>query len=348
MEPIKFFLPGPAYVPMDAREAMLQPMVAHRSPFFKELYTRMTPRLAALFRTSGDVMIATGSSTLDHGERRDLVRPVGRAQSDPGSFLRALARHLQGPGQERRPGRGPVGTGHGSGRRPCRSAAQKVRGGHPGPQRDLDRRHERPGGARAGDPRGERGADPCGRRLLPGRRAGRDRRLGARRGARRHPEGLAAPPGLCVFSLSQRAAARARQVPHRGFYTDLLRYQDKHREGGPITTPGLPLVYALAVQLDRIAGEGIEARWERHRNLYDKTAGWAAARGCAYASAADARSLTVSCLYPPAGADPQGLVQELGRRGYTVERRLRRLETDNVPHRPHGRGAGDRSGRPAG
>ena len=64
MEPIKFFLPGPAYVPMDAREAMLQPMVAHRSPFFKELYTRMAPQLSALFRTAGDVMIATGSSTL--------------------------------------------------------------------------------------------------------------------------------------------------------------------------------------------------------------------------------------------------------------------------------------------
>ena len=126
------------------------------------------------------------------------------------------------------------------------------------------------------------------------------------------------PPGLALFTLSERAAGRAAKVPHRGFYTDLLRYRDKHREGGPITTPGLPLVYALAVQLDRIEAEGIEARWERHRKLYEKTAGWAAARGCAYASAADARSLTVSCLYPPAGVDPQALVKELGRRGYTV------------------------------
>ncbi len=50
------------------------------------------------------------------------------------------------------------------------------------------------------------------------------------------------PPGLTVFTLSDRAAERAKAVPHRGFYTDLLRYVDKHKEGGFITTPGIPLL----------------------------------------------------------------------------------------------------------
>jgi aspartate aminotransferase-like enzyme len=129
---------------------------------------------------------------------------------------------------------------------------------------------------------------------------------------------IAVPPGLTLFTLSERAAERAARVPHRGFYTDLLRYRDKHREGGFITTPGIPLLYALDVQLDRILAEGLEARWARHERLYRRTAKWAAARGCEYASAADARSVTVSCLKPPEGVDPQAIVKSLAQRGYTI------------------------------
>src|SRR5262249_27112363 len=53
---------------------------------------------------------------------------------------------------------------------------------------------------------------------------------------------LALPPGLTVFALGERVAERAAKVPHRGYYTDLLRYRDKHREGGFITTPAIPLL----------------------------------------------------------------------------------------------------------
>jgi aspartate aminotransferase-like enzyme len=129
---------------------------------------------------------------------------------------------------------------------------------------------------------------------------------------------LALPPGLAVFTLSDRAAERAAKIKHRGFYTDLLRYRDKHREGGNITTPAIPLFYALDVQLDAMLAEGMEARWARHEALQKRTAAWAAGRGIEYASAPDARSLTVSCLKPPAGVDPQTIVKKLAERGWTI------------------------------
>jgi aspartate aminotransferase-like enzyme len=129
---------------------------------------------------------------------------------------------------------------------------------------------------------------------------------------------LALPPGLAVFSLSDRAAERAAAVPHRGFYTDLLRYREKHREGGFITTPAISLIFALDAQLDVMLAEGMEARWERHRALLARTEEWAAARGITYASAADARSWTVSCLKPPAGIEAPAIVQALAKRGITI------------------------------
>ncbi|MFP5284734.1 MAG: pyridoxal-phosphate-dependent aminotransferase family protein, partial [Thermoanaerobaculia bacterium] len=129
---------------------------------------------------------------------------------------------------------------------------------------------------------------------------------------------IALPPGLVVFAMSERAAERAAKVPHRGFYTDLLRYRDKHREGGDITTPAIPLYYALDVQLDRMLAEGMEARWARHEALQKRTAAWAESRGITYASAPDARSVTVSCLRPPRGIDPQAIVKKLAERGWTI------------------------------
>jgi aspartate aminotransferase-like enzyme len=62
----------------------------------------------------------------------------------------------------------------------------------------------------------------------------------------------------------------------------------------------------------------MEARWARHRALYAATARWAGERGMSFASAANARSLTVSCLKPPAGVDPQAIVKGLAARGITI------------------------------
>jgi aspartate aminotransferase-like enzyme len=118
--------------------------------------------------------------------------------------------------------------------------------------------------------------------------------------------------------MSDRAIEAAKQVPHRGFYTDLLRYKDKHQEGGFITTPAIPLLWALDKQMDIMLSEGMEARWARHEQLYRRTAEWAAARGIEYASAENARSVTVSCLKPPAGVDPQAIVKKLTERGITI------------------------------
>ena len=63
-EAIQFFLPGPSYVLESVRQAMTKPMVGHRSAGFKDFYVNLSKRLPALLRTSGDVMVATGSSTL--------------------------------------------------------------------------------------------------------------------------------------------------------------------------------------------------------------------------------------------------------------------------------------------
>jgi len=317
-EPIKFFLPGPSYVPEDARLAMTKPMVGHRSAGFRELYLKLAEGLPKVFRTAGDVMIATGSSTLIMESavlscvRQDVLNLTNGAFSERWhSISKAVGKAAD-----------KVSIPWGQALDPdlVRSALRRKRydavtlvhnetsTGVMSPLADVARAiREESDALVLVDTVSSLGGAPVETDAW-----GLDVVLAGTQKA------IAAPPGLTLFTLSQRAAERAAQVPHRGFYTDLLRYRDKHREGGPITTPGIPLVYALDVQLDRILAEGMEARWARHERLYRKTASWAAARGCGFASAANARSLTVSCLKPPAGVDPQAIVKGLAQRGFTI------------------------------
>jgi aspartate aminotransferase-like enzyme len=317
-ERIQFFLPGPTYVPEDVRQRMTAPAIGHRSAGFKPVYESIGRRLPAVLRTAGDAYVATGSSTLimesavistvaadvlnltngAFSERWHAIsRAVGKAADkvavpwgqavDPDLVRAALRRKRY---EAVTVVHNETSTGVMS---PVAEIARAVReesdalllvdtvsslGGAPVETDDW-------------------GLDVV---LAGGQKA------------------LALPAGITVFTFSERAAARAAKVPHRGFYTDFLRYRDKHREGGPITTPATSLFYALDRQLDHILAEGMEARWERHRRLAALTEEWVAARGLTYASAADARSWTVSCLKPPAGVDPSALVKKLGERGWTV------------------------------
>jgi aspartate aminotransferase-like enzyme len=317
-EQIKFFLPGPTYVPEDARQAMTKPMVGHRSAGFKEFYLTIAARLPKVLRTKGDVMVATGSSTLIMESAVISAAASEVLNLTNGAFSERWHSITKSTGRSADKVAFPWGEAvdpdvvRAALRRKKYDAVTVVHNetstGVLSPLAEIARAvREESDALILVDTVSSLAGAPVETDAW-----GLDVVLAGTQKA------LAVPPGLAVFTLSERAVARASKVPHRGFYTDLLRYLDKHREGGFITTPGIPLLYALDVQLDRMLAEGMEARWARHERLYRRTAEWAASRGCTYASAEGARSLTVSCLKPPAGVDPQAIVKGLAQRGYTI------------------------------
>lgn len=317
-EQIKFFLPGPTYVPEDARQAMTKPMVGHRSAGFKEFYLTIAARLPKVLRTKGDVMVATGSSTLVMESAVVSCAASEVLNLTNGAFSERWHSITKSTGRSADKVAFPWGEAvdpdvvRAALRRKKYDAVTVVHNetstGVLSPLAEIARAiREESDALILVDTVSSLGGAP-----VESDAWGLDVVLAGTQKA------LAVPPGLAVFTLSERAVERARQIPHRGFYTDLLRYLDKHREGGFITTPGIPLLYALDVQLDRMLAEGMEARWARHERLYRRTAEWAASRGCTYASAEGARSLTVSCLKPPAGVDPQAIVKGLAQREYTI------------------------------
>jgi aspartate aminotransferase-like enzyme len=320
VEPIRYFVPGPAYVPADARRAMEREVVPHRSAAFREVYDRLGARLPGIFRTAGEVYLATGSSTLVmeaavvslverdvlnvvHGafSRRwhDICRSLGRRADvlevpwgrtpDPELLGRALER-------KRYEAVTVVHSETSTGALAPLAEIARVVGEKSDALLLVDAVSSLAGAPVETD---SWGLDL----VLAGSQ-----------------KALAAPPGLTVFTFSERAAGRAAARPHRGYYTDLLRYRDLHRQGGPITTPAVNLVWALDHQVERIVAEGLESRWERHRRAAAATRAWADERGFVNPIAVADRSPTVTCLEPPptAGVEAPGLVRRLAARGFTV------------------------------
>src|SRR6266849_10583284 len=58
-----FFLPGPTEVRREVLEAMLRPMIPHRSIEFEELFARLQTGLQGMFQTSRPVLVSAASAT---------------------------------------------------------------------------------------------------------------------------------------------------------------------------------------------------------------------------------------------------------------------------------------------
>jgi aspartate aminotransferase-like enzyme len=317
-EPIRFFLPGPSYVLHRVREAQLRQPVAHRAAVFQEAYAGIAAALPRVFRTARPVVVATSSGTLmmeaaiaSTVERRVLCLVNGAFSGRFLAIARALGKeadHLAVPlgravdpdllREALRRGRyDAVTVAH------CETATGVL-----APVRELAAvvREESDALVLVDAVSSLAGAE------LETDAWGLDVVLTASQKA------LALPPGLALAAVSERAAARMAAVARRGFYTDLLRYLEKHAEGGTITTPAVTLFWSLALQLRGVLAEGMEARWARHRALRDRTLAWAAARGLEAPAASPWRSPTVTALRMPGGRASAEVLRALAARGFTI------------------------------
>ncbi len=106
---------------------------------------------------------------------------------------------------------------------------------------------------------------------------------------------LAMPPGLALFSVSERAMERAATIPDRGYYFDFVEFAKNQAEDMTPSTPAIPLINALASKLDDIFAEGLEARYARHAALNRQVHEWLQARGFEFFAPEGYRSLSLTC-----------------------------------------------------
>lgn len=88
---------------------------------------------------------------------------------------------------------------------------------------------------------------------------------------------LGLPAGMAICSFSKKAMERAKQVPNRGMYFDLLEIYDyiQKKDYQYPSTPSLSHMFALDYQLDKMLEEGLDNRYARHIAGAELVRAWA-------------------------------------------------------------------------
>lgn len=145
---------------------------------------------------------------------------------------------------------------------------------------------------------------------------------------------MALPPGLAFAVASEAYLERARTVGGRGWYLDIVEFYQRLEKSQTPTTPALTLLYALTVQLARMAEETMEARWERHAEMSRLSCDWIdELRGRLGVDLhlfppQGATSPTVTCVRTPAGLEAPAIVRGVHDRGWVIGGGYGKLKSD--------------------
>src|SRR5438034_4791402 len=129
---------------------------------------------------------------------------------------------------------------------------------------------------------------------------------------------LALPPGFSLFSVSEKALARAEKQKHRGYYFDFLEFKKQQSEFMTPSTPSIGHVFALQSKLEEIFGETLPTRFARHARTNTLVHDWVRGRGFEFFAEESFRSLTLTCVKNNRGIDVAKLVRDLREKHHLV------------------------------
>jgi len=142
------------------------------------------------------------------------------------------------------------------------------------------------------------------------------------------------PPGLAVFAVSARALEKAATTPNRGYYFDFLEFAANDLKNNTPSTPCISLIYALDHQLQKMAAEGLEQRYARHRQMAAATRRWILDQGFGLFAADGYRSVTLTSGADDGRTDLEKLKKLAGAEGYAIDNGYGKIKnrTFRIPH----------------
>lgn len=314
----KLFIPGPVEVSAKTWAAFCRPMIGHRGEAFRELYRTVHPRLQELFGTSQPVFLSTSSAwgVMEAAIRNlvgkrvlncmcgafsdkwlEVAKRCGK-QAEP---LRVeWGRHIEPAALEQQLATGDFDA--------VTLIHSETSTGVMNPLEEICAVARKfPEVALIVDTVSSFSAVPLAMDSL-----GIDLLLTGSQKA------LALPPGFSLFSASEKAFARAEQIPDRGYYFDFLEFRKNQESDMTPTTPSVGHIHALQSKLDDIFEEGLEARYARHRETNGLVHDWVRTRGFEFFAEENYRAKTLTCVKNNRALDVAKLVRELRMKHHLV------------------------------
>src|SRR3954465_1143251 len=292
----KLFIPGPVEVSEKTWEAFRRPMIGHRSEAFRELYRSIHPRLQELFGTKQPVFLSTSSAwgVMEAAIRNVVDRAVLCCMC--GAFSDKWLDVARRCGKEAEPLQVEWGS-HIDPKKLDQALASgkfdtvtlihnETSTGVMNPLPEICCTMAKyPDIGLIVDTVSSFSALPIAMDAL-----GIDVMLTGAQKA------LALPPGFSLFSVSEKAFARAEKQKDRGYYFDFLEFKKQQNEFMTPSTPSIGHIFALQSKLEDIFAETLPARFTRHARTNALVHDWVAGRGFEFFAEENFRSLTLTCV----------------------------------------------------
>ena len=306
-------IPGPTPVPASVLQAMSREMINHRGPEFARIIGEVTDALKRCFRTSGDVLTLTASGTgaleasvvnvLSPGDRvlvvtigffGDRYIDIASAYGAVVDKIEVAAGQAVDPEQVRRhlrahPDTKAVFVTHNESStgvtNPLREVAAVVR------ESDALLVVDAVSSLAAIDVR----TDEWGLDVV----------------TTASQKAWAAPPGLAMVSMSERAWKAHAQARMPRYYWDLGAAKSWLARGQTLATPAIPQFFALAEALRLLEQEGLDASIARHARVAQRARAGAQELGLEPFAAPAVASNTVTAIKAPPGVDANAVVNTL-------------------------------------
>ena len=300
--------PGPTPVPPEVLAAMAEPVIHHRSPDFKEVFTEAIGRLQEIFRTENEVLVFTSSGTgafesavanlLSPGERVLVVShgEFGERWQKLAAAYGCDVAELSYPWGDQPRAEDVRRSLAESGASVALLVHSETSTGVVSDIRSLVAACNEAGAVSVVDAISSLGAVP-----LETDAWGIDVVVTGSQKA------LMTPPGLAFASISERAWARSAAATLPRFYWDWAAARANQAKGSTPFTPATSTVVALNTALAQILAEGLESVHARHVALGRACRTGAKAMGLELYSPDDDGAAVLTGILTPAGIDAVAL-----------------------------------------
>jgi aspartate aminotransferase-like enzyme len=314
----KLFIPGPVEVSAKTFAAFCTPMIGHRSGDFKKLYASVHPRLQTMFGTTQPVFISTSSAwgVMEGAIRNTVAKKVLNCMCgafsdkwfDVSKRCGKQADSLQVEwGQPIDPAAvdAKLATGEFD---VITLIHNETSTGVMSPLKEIcDVVKKYPEVVLIVDTVSSFSVVP-----IPMDELGIDVLLTGSQKA------LALPPGMALFSVSEKAFARAATIKDRGYYFDFIEFKKNQEQDMTPSTPVISHIYALRSKLDDIFEEGLENRFGRHEKLNSLVHAWVVKHDFEFFAPEGYRSKSLTCVKNNKGIDVAALIAKLKEKYHCV------------------------------